>query len=177
MVIHTCQHTSAQPHPARESQLRLPQAPPASPKLKGSVSGLSRRLHSAVIDVSWMSLTLSGGTQSSPCSAPGSLFMLPLSSGSQEWRGLLGWAAQALSQDKGSAAPEAIAMFTQHQPVLNVCGWAAAVGTAAGIVQPWLSQRRSAPGGPAEHMWLRPGRGTLEPSRGSPPLEEGHLDL
>lgn len=47
------------------------------PQLKGGASGPSRRLYSAVIDVSQTSVTLSGGTQSAPTLGPGSPFMSP----------------------------------------------------------------------------------------------------
>lgn len=47
------------------------------PQLKGGASGPSRRLYSAVIDVSQASVTPSGGTQSVPMLGPGSLFLSP----------------------------------------------------------------------------------------------------
>lgn len=47
------------------------------PRLKGGASGPSRRLYSAVIDVSQASVTPSGGTQSAPMLGPGSLFLSP----------------------------------------------------------------------------------------------------
>ena len=63
------------------------------PQLKGGASGPSKRLYSALTDVSQTSVTPSGGTQSTPKRphvGPGNLFMSPLSSGSQKCPSCLG---------------------------------------------------------------------------------------
>lgn len=71
------------------------------PQMKGGTSGPSRRLYSAVIDVSQTSVTLSGGTQSTPMLGPGSLFMSPPFIWQSKVDEPPGRPSQSWGQDKG----------------------------------------------------------------------------
>lgn len=105
----------------------------------------SRRLYSAVIDVSQTSVTPSGRTQSAPMLGPGSLFMSPPfiwqskvyeppGPSHRSWAGDKG--RRCTHRPPGGPAPPGGVMLMQHQPrpLLHIDGrWAAAslAGTAS----------------------------------------------